>query len=449
MPIYYGESEKSNIKSRLNGVYMGTPNVTTDYGDWNMPAKAWVSGFTNPHTAIIADKTYPNGSGIPRLSLEFKYVGKFRTGTNITTKQGIFGQYGRPTDFLLPVLGIRNSKFEIFLSSEGTSWDIAANVQPDYTLEANTTYAFEFHCTYASGNYTYKLYANKNTVSTLGTSQLRWSFTSTKNQYNNAYYDHTAYISWGNNQWGVNQQAPFLGQILISECKLYGDYYNLTWRGLLPEPKVKQIAYDGKNIKSVVAVGRGVYTCFGPLQYLNYACSFSFSTPTDTHSVRVPFDITKPDAVKVSDYPVSIPAFENFSLNYYVGSVDANGKPTSIYQGSTYYDLNTEATNLANSKCFGTINGVNTTGIYLGYVKRGDTVPNMGIACKGALRVGNPVSTFSLYTGNDKVARIQLKEDGCLYYSASVYNQSLVTKINSVTDRESTRDWYLTKQFIG
>lgn len=38
MAIYYGPTEKSNILSRLNGIYMGSPTKEVNWNDFGMAA---------------------------------------------------------------------------------------------------------------------------------------------------------------------------------------------------------------------------------------------------------------------------------------------------------------------------------------------------------------------------------------------------------------------------
>ena len=50
MAIYYGPSEKSNILSRLNGIYMGSPTKEVNWNDFGMAADVWVGGFNTGMT---------------------------------------------------------------------------------------------------------------------------------------------------------------------------------------------------------------------------------------------------------------------------------------------------------------------------------------------------------------------------------------------------------------
>lgn len=441
MAIYYGSAEKSNILSRLNGIYMGSPTFKVNYNDFGMSARVSVGGFSNAKTAVLQDfPKFPSGG-------EWKYECYFTTGSDVTSPQYIFGQYPRPIDFLLPVLGVENGKLVLYMSSTGKSWDLANNVQPNFAINANTRYGVILSCSYKSGQYTYNLYAAKGTVYNLNT-YIVWTLTTDKQLYEDAYYDHLAYISWGNHTWGVNKQRPFLGTVEISSCKVYGYGTNLIWSGTGKIPKVSKVVANGKNIKSVVgSYNVGFDTYFGSKGYMGDMYNISFSTATTTHDIYLPFNLTDPKVVKVSDYPVSLPTSDNFALKVSVAQT-VNGRPVKLLWGSDLCEVNDAATALANEKCFGTINGVNTTGIYLGFVYPGTTTPALGIACKGELVEGQLVSVFSLNTGNDKVPRVQLKEDGCLYYSASVYNQSLMTDVTRCVN-VGTYGTYLTRQYLG
>lgn len=93
------------------------------------------SGFANGNFLTV-NKQIDFGSN----TWEFGFG--FTTGTNITTVQYIYGQ-GPDRD--KPVIGISNSKFLIYISSDGVDWGIAEGVTSTLTLQANTTYYGKFY----------------------------------------------------------------------------------------------------------------------------------------------------------------------------------------------------------------------------------------------------------------------------------------------------------------
>lgn len=429
MTICYGST--SDLLTSMNGIHMGSPTYRVKTGDWSMPSSVLVGGFTNAHTAILCDQV-----GVIESYSSFSIQGMISTGADVSTQQYFLGQYPRPKDFILPVLGIRNGKFVIYLSSNGTSWDIANNVQPTFAVAANKSYGFKLKCTYVGGKYTYYLYAQEGSAIPNVDAVLTpiWSKETTTPLYTEAWDTQRAYISFGNHTWGVNQQSPFLGEIYLNKFRVYSKD-KVVWYGLNKKSAFSHIYKGNKEIKSVY---KGKQKLFGQTKFLNYVYDVNFSTPTNT-SARLPFDITNPDVVKVSDYPIAIPILDNFSLNFLVEEVDANGKPTKIKQYKEVTEYSQTATDLANQKCFGIVDGINTNGIYRGFGK-------WGVPCAGKFNVGDKICVFSLLTGNDEVARFQIKTDGCLYYSASVYNQSLCTDLSYVYNIPAAGN--LTQQFI-
>lgn len=430
MTICYGYT--SDPLTRMNGIHMGSPTYRVKPNDFGMAPSVLVGGFTNAHTAILCDQV-----GVIESFSSFSIQGMILTGADVNTQQYFLGQYPRPKDCILPVIGIRGGRFVLYLSSNGTSWDIANNVQPSFTVTANKSYGFKLKCTYASSKYTYKLFVMQGTSVPLIDVDLTpiWSKETTTPLYTEAWDTQRAYISFGNHTWGVNQQSPFLGEIYLNECRVYSKD-RIVWSGSNRRSSISHIYRGNREIKSVY---KGNKKLFGQTKFLNYVYGVNFSTPTNTHSARLPFDITNPGIVKVSDYPIAIPILDNFSLNFLVEEVDANGKPTKIKQYKEVTEYSQASTDLANQKCFGIVDGINTNGIYRGF-------GNWGVPCAGKFKVGDKICVFSLLTGNDKVARFQIKTDGCLYYSASVYNQSLCTGLGYVYNTPTAGN--LTQQFI-
>lgn len=132
--------------------YNETPYQVT--GDYNPAHKKYVDGLVNelqlfkfPNATIIGEPTINNGqiSGFSATSyLKFPFLVdfnsrpfeinmEFTTGSNVTSQENIFD-----SDFGL-AFAVRNSRFVIAVSTNGTSWNLGEGVGT-YTVLANTTY---------------------------------------------------------------------------------------------------------------------------------------------------------------------------------------------------------------------------------------------------------------------------------------------------------------------
>lgn len=132
--------------------YNTTPYQVTE--DYNPAHKKYVDGLVNelqlfkfPNATIIGEPTINNGqiSGFSATSyLKFPFLVdfnsrpfeinmEFTTGSNVTNQENIFD-----SDFGL-AFAVRNSRFVIAVSTNGTSWNLGEGVGT-YTVLANTTY---------------------------------------------------------------------------------------------------------------------------------------------------------------------------------------------------------------------------------------------------------------------------------------------------------------------
>lgn len=89
----------------------------------------------------------------------------FKTGSDISARQVILNmQYNGTADYGL-ILDIYSSKINIYVSSNGTSWDVISNVSGTTTLTINTDYYLKLERYYvASGNAGYRVYLSRDGV---------------------------------------------------------------------------------------------------------------------------------------------------------------------------------------------------------------------------------------------------------------------------------------------
>lgn len=103
--------------------------------------------FTIIGAPVISDKAASFNAGDLIVStLDFvgenpwEYKVKFTTGDTVSADQAVFGP-GSALDFGTPMIKITGGQFQVYLSSNGTAWDISAPSATKYgNVSANTTY---------------------------------------------------------------------------------------------------------------------------------------------------------------------------------------------------------------------------------------------------------------------------------------------------------------------
>lgn len=132
--------------------------------------------FTNQKAMIKRDgwAKFSNTSiitlpmGIPQATGtndNWTFFTHFKTGSDISTRQVILNmQYNGTAEYGL-ILDIYSSKINIYVSSNGTSWDVISNVSGTTTLTINTEYYLKLERYYvASGNAGYRVYLSRDGV---------------------------------------------------------------------------------------------------------------------------------------------------------------------------------------------------------------------------------------------------------------------------------------------
>ena len=132
---------------------------------------------------------------------------KFTTGTNVTITQ-IIDRASSRSQYGMAIL-ITNGALKTFLSSTGTSWNIADNIQLTGSILANTTYYLKI--TFDGAKYEYSISTNNTDFTVIGT------------------FTNTATISSYDMRIGISSDnsSPFLGSIDLKEC--YIKINNTIW----------------------------------------------------------------------------------------------------------------------------------------------------------------------------------------------------------------------------
>lgn len=160
-PHFFGESkwtdvEPNNASWLLSNAQWNSKSVYPDYYDWlvgqyNNPTMLRIEsnvikvGSVTDNNGILTGFTTSSFARIPSfrpLSYIWEQHWKIITGSDVTTTQYFSGE-GQVYDHTKPAIGIANSAFRIYLSSNGTSWDIAAAVNGG-SVNANTIYYVKY-----------------------------------------------------------------------------------------------------------------------------------------------------------------------------------------------------------------------------------------------------------------------------------------------------------------
>ena len=193
-------------------VLEATGSLTTDYtvvGNPTITDEYVASGFSSRNaisTNRVMDFSNPWELGL-----------KFKTGTTVSTRQKLNGCLNN-ADWKFPTIEINNSKFYLCISSNGSSWDIAAQTGGSFVLSTNTVYWLKFGWT---GSQYYLSYSTDGITYTQDISISN----------SNAAYTWTNPMGLGNDLYGSSYQIPFLGEIYLKDC-----YFSIngteSWRAV-------------------------------------------------------------------------------------------------------------------------------------------------------------------------------------------------------------------------
>ena len=132
---------------------------------------------------------------------------KFVTPDNVVSVSDFCGS-ASSVDFTYPIMTIRDGFFKLYLSSNGTSWNIASNISGTHSVQPNTEYWVVFGYNGSEYYLDYSLdgvdYTRDITIS------------SALPIYNSNYL-----FGIGNHLYSTSAQEPFLGTIDLYETKIY------------------------------------------------------------------------------------------------------------------------------------------------------------------------------------------------------------------------------------
>lgn len=115
------------------------------------------SGFSTTNYIVMGDLICPNTK---KWTLNMKVT----TGTDVSTNSRVISVAGY-SDMKVPVLGLTGGKWKLWLTSNGSSWDIANGVLGSSTVATSTTYYLKL--AYDGSSYTLKESTNGSTFTTV------------------------------------------------------------------------------------------------------------------------------------------------------------------------------------------------------------------------------------------------------------------------------------------
>lgn len=178
-----------------------------------------ISGFSNANYLVLPSVFDLSGRGF-----EFKFA--FTTKSDITTSQNILGSK------YCMALFIQNSKLNLRVSSDGTSWDLV-NIEGSTTIQPNKTY------------YAKISFSRLNYVLSLSTDDESYSEIGSKSVGDISPNPSELYIGVGNNFFN-----PFLGIINLNKCYLKVNQ-SIIWQGMDDAGLATRLATDLENIDEV------------------------------------------------------------------------------------------------------------------------------------------------------------------------------------------------------
>lgn len=181
----YNYIEKQNVRHYDNFTKTGNPTIYN------------TSVFTNFNSSNYL--TLPTNFNSGNNSWEMLF--KIKSGTDITTEQSWIGSSNQ-TNFTYPLWRLQNGYVCLYLSSNGSSWDISSNNET-FQMNANTWYWVKLKFTGLS----YESYYSIDGINYTLAYSLESSVTIYQNQRWNI----------GVNNWTSNQYHPWLGEIDLAE----------------------------------------------------------------------------------------------------------------------------------------------------------------------------------------------------------------------------------------
>ena len=216
----YNYSEKQNVRHYDNFTKIGSPTISQN--------------------GILSDITTSNYLRLPNNfnsgNNSWEMLFKIKTSSDITTEQSWIGSSNK-TNFTYPLWRLRNEYICLYLSSDGSNWDISSKAQT-FQVSANTWYWVKLKFTGSS----YESYYSTNGIDYI----LAYSVSSTSIIYQNQLWNI------GCNNWSEGEYLQWLGIIDLSESyiKING---NLWWSPMSRPTEAKWMA--NKSIYDYSATG--------------------------------------------------------------------------------------------------------------------------------------------------------------------------------------------------
>lgn len=240
----------------------------TRVGDINVNIDGTVNNFSNSNYLKTLDNFNPGND-----SWEICY--KFRTGNSLSAQwcQGTANAF----DCITPLLGVTDNHFSVYLSSNGSGWDIAQNVQGSYTVLQNTVYWIKL--IYSGTDY--KLYYSLDNET--------WIEEIIISNSTPIVSQGSCIRSVGMNHWSNNSWQPFSGTIYLDESyiKINGD---LWWK-----PTWKKLYSQYQSIGSI-NVTNGIVNNFSSSNYLRM---FGFQPGSQPWEIELKFYLTSTSGTNV------------------------------------------------------------------------------------------------------------------------------------------------------
>ena len=188
------------IEDNTVGVAVFDKSKFTVVGSPVISADGVASGFSSSAYLTLPIIFQPSNK---KWEIDFKI-----TPNRIDTHNDFFGS-SSGTDYKHIGLGVAsNGKFALFLSSNGTSWDISSNRGGTTSIETGTLYYLKLIYNGTS----YKLYSSTNNID--------W-ITEISIDNSNAIYQNTVVQSLGINKVSSSNYYPFTGSIDLNAFKIY------------------------------------------------------------------------------------------------------------------------------------------------------------------------------------------------------------------------------------
>ena len=288
----YNYSEKQNVRHYDNFTKIGSPTISQN--------------------GILSDITTSNYLRLPNNfnsgNNSWEMLFKIKTSSDITTEQSWIGSSNK-TNFTYPLWRLRNEYICLYLSSDGSNWDISSKAQT-FQVSANTWYWVKLKFTGSS----YESYYSTNGIDYI----LAYSVSSTSIIYQNQLWNI------GCNNWSEGEYLQWLGIIDLSESYIKIND-EICWRGANSTIKEHQYITAKETING---------------------CLYNYNDDGSEHSFDVYYD---------SNYtqPILVPAGQTYSEGTKVDTITLPKHKTWEYSSggiwNSYAEIDVSNSNYTNT----------------------------------------------------------------------------------------------------